>query len=151
MAAVSQIAVSAKEPEAPMQTRQHSSDSGVLAQLTLPQLIDIWVEREIDKRLREVEFFHSDIVSGARQLDHIQVMPLRGGVHDRPRSVEVLVEVRDHARRYSRIGAWTERKRAANDLEAFHRAYEKALAHAIIQLIPAATYRPWIRAAAQLA
>ncbi len=119
---------------------------GVLEQLTLPDLVDLWVEGEIDRRMDEVERFHTQIVSGASELSHLQVMPLRGGVHERARSIEVLVEVRDRVQRRSRIGAWKEKKRSLHDAEAFRRAYEKAMAHAIIQLLPAATYRPWIAA-----
>lgn len=122
---------------------------GVLEELTLPELVDIWVEREIDKRLKEVDFFHADIIDGALGLCRLQVMPLRGGVHENPRSVEVLVEVYDRIQRRSTIGAWLERKRSGNDLDAFRRAYDKAMAHAIIQLLPASTWRPWLRSASR--
>ena len=118
---------------------------GVLEGLTLPELVEIWVEDEIDRRMREVDFFHADIIDGALREDRLQVMPLRGGFHDRGRRVEVLVEVRDRLLRRSRIGAWAEPKRGAQDAEAFQVAYDKAMAHAIIQLLPANIWRRWIR------
>lgn len=118
---------------------------GVLEELTLPELVDLWVEDEIDRRMREVDFFHAEIIDGALRDDRLQVMPLRGGFHDRGRRVEVLVEVRDRILRRSRIGAWAEQKRTAEDAEAFRLAYDKAMAHAIIQLLPAAVWRRWIR------
>ena len=134
-----------------MATRKDSgkqADSGLFERLTLSDLIDLWAEREIEKRLREVEFFHEEIISGARSLEHLQVMPLLGGFCEGPCSVEVLVEVRDQLQRTSRIGAWKETKTSANRDEAFRAAYDKAMAHAIIQLLPAEVWRPWIGAAA---
>ncbi len=131
-----------------MQGQRPTSDGGVLSQLTLPELVEVWVENEINKRLREVEFFYEEIVAGARALDHLQVMPMRGGFRDKPRSIEVLVEIRDNEQRRSRIGAAEERKRGRNDPDAFQRAYDKAMAHAIIQLLPADVWRRWIGAAA---
>lgn len=127
-------------------TGRHA-DAGLLERLTLSDLIDLWAEREIEKRLREVEFFHEEIISGARELEHLQVMPLLGGFCEGPASVEVLVEVRDQIQRTSRIGAWKEKKTRSNRQDAFLAAYDKAMAHAIIQLLPAQTWRPWIRAA----
>lgn len=122
---------------------------GVLEELTLPEVVEIWVESEIDRRLREVESHHADIIRGALACDHLQVMPLRGGFHDDRARVEVLVEVRDRIQRLSRIGAWEEKKSDRRDEDAFRRAYEKAMAHAIIQLLPPVIWRPWIRAAAR--
>jgi len=124
---------------------------GVLESLTLPELVDLWVEDEIDRRMREVDFFHAEIIDGALRDDRLQVMPLRGGFHDRGRRVEVLVEVRDRILRRSRIGAWAEKKRTAQDPEAFQLAYDKAMAHAIIQLLPATVWRQWIPAPASSA
>ena len=118
---------------------------GVLEDLTLPELVDIWVEGEITRRLQEVDVFAGPIVRGARRLGTLHVMPERGGFHEKASSVEVLVEVRDHRRRRTRIGAWLERKRGRDDVDAFERAYEKATAHAIIQHLPAAVWRPWTR------
>lgn len=131
-----------------MESRNNAATGGVLEELTLPELVDVWVEAEIDRRLREVDSHHAQINDGAFRLRHLQVMPLRGGFHERSRSIEVLVEVRDHRQRRSRIGAWSEKKRDEDDVEAFQRAYDKAMAHAIIQLLPAAVWRRWIRAAA---
>ena len=124
---------------------RRSSDGGVLEQLTLSELVDLWAEREIEKRLREVEFFHEEIIGGARNLDHIQVLPLLGGFSEDHRHVEVLVEVRDQIQRINRIGAWKELKRGDRET-AFRSAYDKAKAHAIIQLLPANVWRPWIGA-----
>jgi len=132
---------------APRKARREGADSGLLERLTLSDLVDLWAEREIKKRLREVEFFHAEIIRGARGLDHIQVMPLLGGFCEGPRSVEVLVEVRDQIQRTSRIGAWKEKKVRGSRDDAFRTAYDKAMAHAIIQLLPAQTWRPWIGAA----
>ncbi|HJO04417.1 MAG TPA: hypothetical protein QGG47_10625 [Acidobacteriota bacterium] len=131
-----------------MQRQPQTSGGGVLSQLTLPELIDLWVEDEIEKRLRQAEFFYEEIVAGAQHLEHLQVMPLRGGFRDRPRSIEVLVEIRDNEQRCSRIGAGRESKRTRDDPEAFQRAYDKAMAHAIIQLLPADVWRRWIGASA---
>ncbi len=131
-----------------MQGQHPISEGGVLSQLTLPELVEVWVENEINKRLREVEFFYEEIVAGARGLEHLQVMPMRGGFRDKPRSIEVLVEIRDNEQRCSRIGAAEERKRTRDDPEAFQRAYDKAMAHAIIQLLPADVWRRWIGARA---
>lgn len=128
-------------------TRRHINGD-LLGRLTLSDLIDLWAEREIVKRLREVEFFHEEIINGARRLEHLQVMPLLGGFCEGPCSIEVLVEVRDQIQRTSRIGAWKEKKTRGNRDEAFRTAYDKAMAHAIIQLLPAQTWRPWIGAAA---
>ena len=128
-------------------TRRHINGD-LLGRLTLSDLIDLWAEREIVKRLREVEFFHEEIINGARRLEHLQVMPLLGGFCEGPCSIEVLVEVRDQIQRTSRIGAWKEQKTRGNRDEAFRTAYDKAMAHAIIQLLPAQTWRPWIGAAA---
>jgi len=123
------------------------SRGGVLEELTLPELVDLWVEGEIDRRMQEVDCFHADIINGALDMQQLQVMPLRGGFHENARCIEVLVEVRDRTRRCSRIGAWQERKHRGQEAEAFRRAYDKAMAHAIIQLLPASTGRPWIRSA----
>ena len=128
-------------------TRRHT-DGDLLGRLTLSDLIDLWAEREIVKRLREVEFFHEEIINGARRLEHLQVMPLLGGFCEGPCSIEVLVEVRDQIQRTSRIGAWKEKKTRGNRDKAFRTAYDKAMAHAIIQLLPAQVWRPWIGAAA---
>ena len=129
-----------------MSSRPDKLRGGVLAELTLPELVDVWVESEIDRRMQEIERFHSAIIDGAFSTRRMIVMPLRGGIHERPRSVEVLVEVRDPRQRRSRIGAWTENKRAGKEAEAFRLAYDKAMAHAIIQLLPASIWRPWIGA-----
>jgi len=56
--------------------------------------------------------------------------------------------MRDQIRRTSRIGAWKEKKTRGNREDAFRAAYDKAMAHAIIQLLPAQVWRPWIGAAA---
>jgi len=133
---------------APRKDTRKQADAGLFERLTLSDLIDLWAEREIEKRLREVEFFHEEIIIGARALEHLQVMPLLGGFCEGPRSVEVLVEVRDQIQRTSRIGAWTEKKTRDNREDAFLAAYDKAMAHAIIQLLPAQIWRPWIGAAA---
>ena len=130
-----------------MESGSQAISAARFEELTLSELIDVWAESEIDKRLKEVDYFHSDIISGAMALDHLQVMPLRGGFCERPRSVEVLVEVRDHLCRRSRIGAWEEPRRGRGDVNAFQRAYDKAMAHAIIQLLPANVWRPWVRQA----
>ena len=122
------------------------ADGGMLERLTLTDLVELWAEREIEKRLREVEFFHEEIINGARDLEHLQVMPLLGGFCEGPASVEVLVEVRDQIQRTSRIGAWKEKKTRNNREDAFLAAYDKAMAHAIIQLLPAQIWRPWIGA-----
>ena len=133
-----------------MHARENVARGGVLEQLTLPELIDLWAEDEIERRLQEIEFHHESIVGGARSLPRLQVMPQRGGFHEGPRSIEVLVEVRDRVKKRTRIGAWEEAKSANVDSsEAFQRAYEKATAHAIVQLLPAAVWRPWIHAAAE--
>lgn len=134
-----------------MASREDTLTGGILEDLTLPELVELWVETEINRRLDEVERFHAAIIGGARGLDGLQVMPLRGGFYEHASSIEVLVEVRDRVQRHSCIGAWRERKRGSDDAEAFQRAYEKALAHAIIQLLPAAVWRPWTRAAASSA
>ena len=127
-----------------MRVNRNQVTSGVLEQLTLPELIDVWAEDEIYRRLQEVELFSRTIVRQARRLDNLLVMPLRGGFCDETGAVEVLVEVRDQIERSSRIGAWREKKNGREDREAFDRAFEKATAHAIIQLLPAAVWRPWI-------
>jgi hypothetical protein len=118
---------------------------GIFEGLTLSDLVELWAEREIERRLREIEFFHEEINAGARGLDHLQVMPMRGGFCEGPQHVEVLVEVRDQIRRISRIGAWKENKRGSRE-DAFRAAYDKAMAHAIVQLLPAREWRPWIGA-----
>jgi hypothetical protein len=120
-----------------------ASKGGVLEDLTLPELVDIWVEGEINRRLHEVDLFAGPIVRGARRLGTLHVLPERGGFNEKARSVEVLVEVRDCRRRRTRIGAWLEKKRGCDDIEAVERAYEKATAHAIIQHLPASIWRPW--------
>lgn len=132
-----------------MNGREPIAPGGILEELTLPEVVEIWVETEIDRRMAEINSHHADIVRGALAYDHLQVMPLRGGFHDDRAKVEVLVEVRDSVQRLSRIGAWEEKKTGSRDEDAFRRAYEKALAHAIIQLLPAAVWRPWIRAPAR--
>ncbi len=126
---------------------QESPDAGLFERLTLSDLVELWAEREIKKRLREIEFFHEEIIGGARQLEHLQVMPLLGGFCESAGCVEVLVEVRDQIQRTSRIGAWKEKKTRGNRHDAFIVAYDKAMAHAIIQLLPAEIWRPWIGAA----
>ena len=80
----------------------------------------------------------------AQDREDLLVMPLRGGSFDDKGSIEVLVEVRDPREHRRCIGAWCETKRDAADSTAFERAYEKATAHAIIQMLPAVTWRPWI-------
>lgn len=120
---------------------------GILEELTYPELVDLWVEGEINRRLREVDLFSARIVEGAEELGTLQVLPQRGGFCENSRAVEVLVEVRDRRECCTRIGAWKERKFGEDDRRAFDRAYLKATAHAIIQLLPATVWRPWIRAA----
>ena len=130
-----------------MESGRETVVGDVLEGLTLRELIELWDEDEIDKRLKEVDFFHADIIDGALALDRLQVMPLRGGFCETPRCIEVLVEVRDHLCRRSCIGAWQERRFGQDDEGAFQRAYDKAMAHAIIQLLPANLWRPWVRKA----
>ncbi len=117
---------------------------GVLEQLTLPELIDVWAEDEIYRRLQEVDLFSTTIVREAQRHENLLVMPLRGGSFDEQDAIEVLVEVRDPNEPRKTIGAWREKKRGSDDRRAFDRAYEKATAHAIIQLLPATVWRPWI-------
>jgi len=146
MATVSQFTSFAEGQMARRKNAEQPPHGSPFERLTLSDLIELWAEREIEKRLREVEFFHEEINAGARELEHLQVMPMRGGFCEGPRDVEVLVEVRDRIHRTSRIGAWKESKRGDRDT-AFRAAYDKASAHAIIQLLPAMTWRPWIGAA----
>ncbi len=117
---------------------------GVLERLTLPELVDLWAEEEIYRRLEEVELFATAIVREAQRQGNLLVMPERGGFFDEKECIEVLVEVRDPVECCSRIGAWRERKFGHDDRRAFDRAYEKATAHAVIQLLPATVWRPWI-------
>lgn len=117
---------------------------GVFEQLTLPELIDVWAEDEIYRRLQEIDLFAATIVRQAQLQEELLVMPLCGGSCEEKGAIEVLVEVRDPRDHRRCIGAWSERKRNAADPTAFDRAFEKATAHAIIQLLPAATWRPWI-------
>lgn len=119
---------------------------GILEELTLPELIEVWAKDEIDRRLREVDLFSSQIVDCATNLGTLHVLPERGGFREGSRAVEVLVEVRDRRMHCSRIGAWTEEKFGVDDDDAFERAYIKAMAHAVIQLLPASVWRPWVRA-----
>ena len=119
-------------------------EAGILEQLTLPELIDVWAEDEIYRRLQEVELFSTTIVREAQRRENLLIMPLRGGSFDERDAIEVLVEVRDPNEHRKTIGAWRERKRGNDDRRAFDRAYEKATAHAIIQLLPATVWRPWI-------
>lgn len=128
-----------------MGSAENRVTGGVLEELTLPELVELWVEPEINRQMAEIDSYHAQIVTGARAVDSLQVMPLRGGFYEHTRSVEVLVEVRDSRRRVSRIGAWQEKKQGGDDREAFSRAYEKAMAHAIIQLLPPVIWRRWIR------
>ena len=121
-----------------------SVKEGVFEQLTLPELIDVWAEDEIYRRLQEIDLFAATIVRQAQLQEQLLVMPLRGGSCEEQGAIEVLVEVRDPRDQRRCIGAWSERKRGAGDNAAFDRAYEKATAHAIIQLLPATTWRPWI-------
>ena len=130
-----------------MRAEQNAVSGGVLAELTFPELIDLWAEKEIYRQLREVELHSSTIVRGAERLGTVFVMPERGGFCEDKRTIEVLVEVRSREARCTRIGAWKERKFGRDDQRAFDRAYVKATAHAIIQLLPAAVWRPWIHAA----
>lgn len=119
-------------------------EAGILEQLTLPELIDVWAEDEIYRRLQEVELFSTTIVREAQRRENLLIMPLSGGSFDERDAIEVLVEVRDPNEHRKTIGAWRERKRGNDDRRAFDRAYEKATAHAIIQLLPATVWRPWI-------
>lgn len=127
-----------------MGARANSVQQGVLEQLTLPELIDVWAEDEIYRRLQEVDLFSTTIVREAQRRENLLVMPLCGGSCEERGAIEVLVEVRDPADHRKTIGAWREKKRDNDDLRAFDRAYEKATAHAIIQLLPATVWRPWI-------
>ncbi len=127
-----------------MQADGHKIKGRVLEKLTLPELVDLWAEDEIYRRLEEVELFAPAIVREAQRQANLLVMPERGGFSDEKECVEVLVEVRDQVERCSRIGAWRERKFGSDDRRAFDRAYEKAAAHAVIQLLPATVWRPWI-------
>ena len=125
-------------------TESYLSKMPTLEELTFSELVDFWAENEIDRQLREVELFSSSIVAGAQQLGTLRIMPERGGFCEDRRSIEVLVEVRDHRQRCTRIGAWKEKKFGKDDQRAFDRACAKATAHAIIQLLPATVWRPWI-------
>ncbi len=127
-----------------MQVDGKSVTDGVLEQLTLPELIDLWAEDEIYRRLLEIDLFSSTIVREAEAREDLLVMPLRGGAFEEKGSIEVLVEVRDPHDHRRCIGAWCETKHGIDDRTALDRAYEKATAHAIIQLLPATTWRPWI-------
>ncbi len=127
-----------------MQVNRKSVEDAVLEQLTLPELIDVWAEDEIYRRLQEIDLFSATIVREAQRSSDLLVMPLRGGSCEDKGVVEVLVEVRDPLAHRRCIGAWSERKLDSGDRRAFDRAYEKATAHAIIQLLPASTWRPWI-------
>ena len=130
-----------------MPTNRNTVSGGILEQLTLPELIDVWAEEEIYRRLREVELFSNTIVREAERLGTLDVLPERGGFCEEKGAIEVLVEVRDRTERCSRIGAWREKIFDHDDYRAFDRAYEKAAAHAIVQLLPATVWRPWIEAA----
>lgn len=127
-----------------MQAHGKSVKDGVLEQFTLPELIDVWAEEEIYRRLQEIDLFSGTIVREAQIREDLLVMPLRGGAFEETGSIEVLVEVRDPYQHRRCIGAWCETKHGSNDRTALDRAYEKATAHAIIQLLPATTWRPWI-------
>lgn len=127
-----------------MQVDGKSIKDGVLERFTLPELIDVWAEDEIYRRLQEIDLFSSTIVREAQIREDLLVMPLRGGASEDKRSIEVLVEVRDPYQHRRCIGAWCETKRGSDDRTALDRAFEKATAHAIIQLLPATTWRPWI-------
>ena len=127
-----------------MRLNSRSVKDGVLEQLTLPELIDLWAEDEIYRRLQEIDLFAAIIVHQAQAREDLFVMPLGGGSFEDKGSIEVLVEVRDPHDHRRCIGAWCERKHGADDRKAFERAFEKATAHAIIQLLPATTWRPWI-------
>jgi hypothetical protein len=127
-----------------MQIDKQTVSDGVLEQLTLPELIDIWAEDEIYRRLQEIELFSATIVREAQIREDLLVMPLHGGSSEDRREVEVLVEVRDPYDHRRCIGAWCETKDSEDNRMAFERAYEKASAHAIVQLLPATTWRPWI-------
>ena len=116
----------------------------VLEQLTLPELIDLWAEDEIYRRLQEVDLFSATIVREAQRQQNLMVMPLRGGSFEQSGSIEVLVEVRDPNEHRKTIGAWCEKKHGSTDHHAFDRGCAKATAHAIIQLLPATVWRPWI-------
>lgn len=127
-----------------MSVNGRTVEAEILEQLTLPELIDVWAEDEIYRRLQEVELFSTTIVREAQRRENLLIMPLRGGSFDERDAIEVLVEVRDPNEHRKTIGAWRERKRGNDDRRAFDRAYEKATAHAIIQLLPATVWRPWI-------
>jgi len=127
-----------------MQVDRSGVQDGILEQLTLPELIDLWAEDEIYRRLQEVDLFSATIVREGQRREELLVMPLRGGSFEEKGAIEVLVEVRDRREGSVRIGAWRERIRGNDDLRAFDRACEKATAHAIIQLLPATIWRPWI-------
>ena len=127
-----------------MQTDGKLVKDGVLEHFTLPELIDVWAEDEIYRRLQEIDLFSSTIVREAQIHEDLLVMPLRGGSSEEKGSIEVLVEVRDPHDHRRCIGAWCETKRGSDDRTALDRAYEKATAHAIVQLLPATTWRPWI-------
>lgn len=127
-----------------MWIRPSTATGSALEELTFSELVEFWAENEIDRQLREVELFSSNIVAGAARLGTLRIMPERGGFYEDRRSIEVLVEVRDFQQRCTRIGAWREKKFGKKDERAFDRAYAKATAHAIIQLLPAAVWRTWI-------
>lgn len=127
-----------------MRVNSRMVEGVVLEQLTLPELIDVWAEDEIYLRLQEIDLFSSTIVREAQRRENLLVMPLRGGALEEKGTIEVLVEVRDPLDHRRCIGAWCEKMIDGDDRRAFERAYEKATAHAIIQLLPAAIWRPWI-------
>jgi len=127
-----------------MRVNGKTVEEGILERLTLPELIDVWAEDEIYRRLQEVELFSTTIVREAQRRENLLIMPLCGGSFDERGAIEVLVEVRDPNEHRKTIGAWRETKRGNDDRRAFDRAYEKATAHAIIQLLPATVWRPWI-------
>lgn len=149
--AVGKTTVRGRYPQAMNEVRQkvaaeqNTVHGNALEELTFPELVDLWAEEEIYRQLREVELHSAAIVLEAERSGDFHVLPTRGGVLEDNGSVEVLVEVRDAVARCTRIGAWKERKFGTDDARAFNRAYTKAMAHAIIQLLPAVVWRPWIQ------
>ena len=77
-----------------MPLNHNTVQTGVLEQLTLPELIDIWAEDEIYRRLQEVELFSRTIVREARRLENLHVVPLRGGSCDEDNAIEVMLRAR---------------------------------------------------------
>jgi len=60
-----------------MSVNGRTVEAGILEQLTLPELIDVWAEDEIYRRLQEVDLFSTTIVREAQRRENLLVMPPR--------------------------------------------------------------------------